>query len=303
MREIDVAALQALLEAGELELIDVREPAEWATGHVPGARHVPLGQLRGALAASLPRDHVAFICAKGGRSAAAAKLAEQAGKQHVYSVAGGTEAWIAAGLDVASSAPAGGEQSGSQDALMPELEAVVGKNLKAQRTQRGVSLDALAQEAGVSRTLLGQIEIGKASPTVRVIWKIAQALGVPYATLLSTETSYGTTVTHRKTARKLSSADGRFSSRALFRLGDPSAAEFYELWFAPHSREDAEPHRPGTRENLVVTAGQLELRIGSERVLLEAGDSVNFAADIPHSYINPSAEACWAYLVMNYAAL
>lgn len=301
MREIDVAALQALLDAGSLDLVDVREPAEWATGHVPGARHLPLGQLRASLAASLPNDHVAFICAKGGRSAAAAQLAEQAGKQHVYSVKGGTEAWIAAGLPVdVPGRDAASEAQGPQDVLMPELEAVVGRNLKAQRTQRGVSLDALAQEAGVSRTLLGQIEIGKASPTVRVIWKIAQALGVPFSTLLSTETAYGTTVTHRKTARKLSSADGRFSSRALFRLGDPHAAEFYELWFAPHSREDAEPHRPGTRENLVVTAGQLELRIGSERVLLAAGDCVNFAADIPHSYINPSAEPCWAYLVMNY---
>jgi rhodanese-related sulfurtransferase/DNA-binding XRE family transcriptional regulator len=244
---ITPAQLQSLLSEGKYDLIDVREPAEWATGHVPGARLVPLAQVRADPQSSAPSDNVVFICAKGGRSATAAGLAEEAGRRNVYSVAGGTEAWIAENLPVtvprknaAASAKPGATEAeavgAAQDVLVPELEAVVGANLKSQRTQRGLSLDDLAREAGVSRTLLGQIEIGKASPTVRVI----------------------------------------------------------------HSREDAEPHRPGTRENLVVTSGRLELRIGSERVVLTAGDAVDFAADIPHAYINPASEECWAYLVMNY---
>ena len=85
-------------------------------------------------------------------------------------------------------------------------------------------------------------------------------------------------------------------------MGEAGAAEFYELWLAPHSREDADAHRPGTRENLVVARGQLELKIGGDTRVLKAGDSVNFSADLPHSYINASAEECWMYLVMNYAA-
>ncbi len=135
-----------------------------------------------------------------------------------------------------------------------------------------------------------------------MVWKIAQAMGVPFATLLSTLPAPGATVSTREGSKKLLSADGRFSSRALFALGDPDAAEFYELRLAPHSREDAEAHRPGTRENLVVSSGRLELKVGSEVFHLAAGDAINFAADCPHSYSNPSNEECWMYLVMNYSA-
>jgi rhodanese-related sulfurtransferase/transcriptional regulator with XRE-family HTH domain len=312
MKTISPAELKELLSAGGYDLVDVREPAEWATGHVQGARLLPLGQLRADAASLLPRDNIIFICAKGGRSATAAALAEGVGRRNVLSVTGGTEAWIAANLPLTvpkvpavaemqtDAGKAGSADAPVADALMPEMEALVSANLKAQRTQRGLSLDDLAREAGISRTLLGQIELGKVSPTVRVIWKLAETLGVPFATLLSMESSYDTTVSHRATAKKLQSADGRFTSRALFRLNDAHAAEFYELRFAPHSQEDAEPHRSGTRENLVITSGRLEILIGSERVLLNVGDAVNFAADIPHSYINPSSEECWAYLVMNY---
>jgi transcriptional regulator with XRE-family HTH domain len=164
------------------------------------------------------------------------------------------------------------------------LDAVVGDNLKSERTVRGLSLDDLAREAGVSRTLLGQIEIGRATPSIGVVWKIAQALGVPFATLLSRPMArVGTTSTTREAARKLASADGRFTSRALYPMGEAGAAEFYELWLAPHSREDADAHRPGTRENLVVARGQLELKVGNDTRTLKAGDSINFSADLPHS--------------------
>ncbi|OGQ23771.1 MAG: hypothetical protein A2138_14120 [Deltaproteobacteria bacterium RBG_16_71_12] len=194
------------------------------------------------------------------------------------------------------------EDAASEAAAEPELDALVGANLKAERGARGLSLDDLARDSGVSRTLLGQIELGRTVPSIGVIWKIAQALGVPFSTLLaSSAPRVGTTITERLKAKKLTSADGRFSSRALYPLGDAHAAEFYELWMAPHSREDAEPHRPGTRENLIVTSGRLELTVGNDSFHLEKGDAVNFSADQPHSYINRSGEECWMYLVMNYA--
>jgi quercetin dioxygenase-like cupin family protein len=84
-------------------------------------------------------------------------------------------------------------------------------------------------------------------------------------------------------------------------LNEPTSAEFYELFIAAHSREDAAAHRAGTRENLVVTAGRLEIELGGERHELARGDAITFIADVPHSYINRSGEDCWAHLVMTYA--
>lgn len=303
MKLLSPVDLQALLTT-DVDIVDVREPAEWLTGHLPGARLVPLAQLRADPKGALPRDQVVFVCARGKRSESAAEVALQLGRAQVYSLSGGTEAWRAAGLPmIMPDAPRAALDVAAPVAEPePELDALVGANLKAERTARGLSLDELAREAGVSRTLLGQVELGRTVPSIGVIWKIAQALGVPFATLLSSAASrVGTTLTQRDRAKKLTSADGRFSSRALYPLGDGHAAEFYELWMAPHSREDAEPHRPGTRENLIVVSGKLELQVAGEVHPLERGDCVNFSADQAHSYINRSAEECWMYLVMNYA--
>jgi rhodanese-related sulfurtransferase/transcriptional regulator with XRE-family HTH domain len=297
--------LQELLSHGDVDVVDVREPDEWATGHVPGARLVPLALVHADPRGALKSDTLVFVCAKGSRSAKAAEVAAAVfgADKVVYSLNGGTEAWRGAGLPIVMpNAPASSTSTASPSKPAPALDVVVAENLKRERTTRGWSLDDLAKEAGVSRTVLGQIELGRTVPAIGVVWKLAQALGVPFSTLLaSTSTkARGTTVTPRATAQKLTSADGRFTSRALFSPGDPHAAEFYELWLAPHSREDAEPHRPGTRENLIVVSGALEIKIGSEVVRVAAGDSIQFAADQPHSYINDSAEECWSYLVMNY---
>ena len=62
----------------------------------------------------------------------------------------------------------------------------------------------------------------------------------------------------------------------------------------------ADPHQPGTRENLVVTSGKLELTVGEQKFFLAKGDAVVFAADVPHSYKNTGSDDCWMYLVMTY---
>jgi quercetin dioxygenase-like cupin family protein len=65
-------------------------------------------------------------------------------------------------------------------------------------------------------------------------------------------------------------------------------------------REVAEPHPPGTTENLIVSSGSLELLVDTERFSLEAGDAVFFEADVAHEYQNPGAREAVMYLVMTY---
>jgi rhodanese-related sulfurtransferase len=101
-----VTAKQAyeLLSQLDLDIVDVREISEWATGHLPGARLVPLAELRERTQASLPRDGVLFVCAAGVRSETAARLALQNGLTKVYNLAGGTRGWQKAGLPLAKDA-------------------------------------------------------------------------------------------------------------------------------------------------------------------------------------------------------
>ena len=89
---------------GDVEIVDVREPREWSGGHLPGARLVPLDQLRAAPDASLTRDGIIFVCAAGVRSQTAARLAEARGLRKVYSLTGGTRGWANAGLPLVKDA-------------------------------------------------------------------------------------------------------------------------------------------------------------------------------------------------------
>jgi rhodanese-related sulfurtransferase/transcriptional regulator with XRE-family HTH domain len=302
VRTIGVPEAAELIAKG-IDLVDVREPHEWETGHLPGARLVPLGTFRADPSAAGVKSPALFVCAKGGRSASAAELAEKQGVGEVYSLEGGTIAWKAAGnpIVIPPPAPAREAEPAIEPTFDPELDAVIGANVKELRTQRGLTLDLLAGLSGVGRQTLGQIEIGRTVPSVATLWKIARAFDVPFSVLLARSGTPETRVLRAANAKRLVSADGRFSSRALFPFDQKQQVELYELWLAPHSREDADAHAPGTRENLVITSGRLVLELRGERHELAKGDAIVFTADVSHSYVNPASEECWMNLVMTYA--
>jgi transcriptional regulator with XRE-family HTH domain len=182
-----------------------------------------------------------------------------------------------------------------------DLAPVVGGNLRRLRTRRGLSLERLAQISGVSRAMLGQIELGQSAPTINVLWKIARALEVTFSALISARTQSGALVLRSQESKILTSKDRSFSSRALFPFDEPRRVEFYELRLSAGSVEDADAHPPGTSENLVVTAGTIEIDVAGDTHRLEAGDSILFEADTPHAYRNVGKVEAVMYLVMTYA--
>lgn len=97
---IDATEAARRLAAGEIVLVDVRETAEWRSGHAHGARHVPLSRLGKHLeelaAIGMP---VAFVCRSGHRSTAACAAARR-NRIEVVNVRGGMSAWLRAGLPV-----------------------------------------------------------------------------------------------------------------------------------------------------------------------------------------------------------
>ncbi|GMV14134.1 MAG: hypothetical transcriptional regulator [Polyangiaceae bacterium] len=193
------------------------------------------------------------------------------------------------------------EPPSRQPPAVSDLTPILGVNVRRLRGERGWSLQHLADESGVSRAMLGQIELGQSAPTINVLWKISSALSVPFSALLSQVEDSPVTVLSASRSRTLRSRDGKFASRALFPADRPRHVEFYELRLAPHAAEHAEAHAPGTSENLIVTSGALELTVGSDRRLLHAGDAIFFLADSPHVYRNVSSEEAVLYLVMTYS--
>jgi molybdopterin/thiamine biosynthesis adenylyltransferase/rhodanese-related sulfurtransferase len=102
IEEVDPSAVREQLQEGAL-VIDVRQDEEWATGHIPGARHVPKSHLESRVEGAAPdkAQPVILYCASGQRSAWAARtLIEDLGYEHVSSMTGGFTLWKDRGYDV-----------------------------------------------------------------------------------------------------------------------------------------------------------------------------------------------------------
>lgn len=176
----------------------------------------------------------------------------------------------------------------------------VGERLHALRRARGYSLDQLAALTGVSKGTLSQIEGGNTNPTLAVLWRIADGLGLPFSSLLGADGSERAVVVRKADVAPIRANGGAFESRLLSpgrALGD---VELYELRLAPRAAHDAEPHAPGTRESVVVLAGVLRVRVGDGSHDLAAGDALSFVADVPHRYENPGRAEARCHNVIVY---
>jgi transcriptional regulator with XRE-family HTH domain len=177
----------------------------------------------------------------------------------------------------------------------------IGDNLRKLRVERNLSLDALAQMSGVSRAMLGQIELKRSVPTITVLWRIAKALEIPFSALMREPEEKGPSILRKNAARFLTSADGSFRSRALFPPDRQRFVEFYEVRLSPGTVEEASAHPLGTFENVVVAKGSLEIKAGGEPVSLQTGDAMIFRGDVPHVYHNPGTSEAVLYMVITYA--
>jgi rhodanese-related sulfurtransferase len=104
MREIDIDQFAAAHADGAV-VIDVREPGEYVSGHVPGARLIPMGQLAARMHEIDRHRPVHLVCATGNRSKSMATLLEHNGFD-VVNVNGGTSAWQQTGRPVVTGASA-----------------------------------------------------------------------------------------------------------------------------------------------------------------------------------------------------
>jgi rhodanese-related sulfurtransferase len=107
IESVPPAAVSEELAAGELLLVDIREPVEWEQ-HIAGALQVPRGLIEFVADPASPRHNadleptrrVIVYCASGARGALATRTLQNMGFEHVANLDGGLKAWIAAGLPV-----------------------------------------------------------------------------------------------------------------------------------------------------------------------------------------------------------
>ena len=164
------------------------------------------------------------------------------------------------------------------DAILARLPA----RLKQARQSQNLSLDAVANLSGVSRSMVSQIERGESSPTIATLWNLTRALQVDFAGLLDDGNADLIEVLR---AADVPSIENRGAGCTIRILSPPEEAgrhEVYELRFLEGGVLDSQPHRRGAREHLTVIDGKLIVTSGDATQKIGQGDTARYAADVPH---------------------
>lgn len=168
-----------------------------------------------------------------------------------------------------------------------DVAAAVGRNVRALRRQRRMTIDALAAASGVSRGTVIQIETARGNPSIGTLAALAAALRVGVASLVDGDAAPRVVVRRAAEAARLwSSAAG---SSAMFLIGTdpPDVVELWDWTLQPGDGFDGEAHPMGTVEVLSVLSGRLALHTGGSRHEIDTGDTLMFQAHAPHRYECP----------------
>jgi len=161
-----------------------------------------------------------------------------------------------------------------------------------------MTLADLAAAAGLGKSTLAQLESGKANPSVETLWAIAAALEVPFARIVE-ESRPSLRVVRASDLPPMHSAETPgWAGRLLTASHGRGSYDLYALDLEAGSVRHADPHHAGVVEHLVVVVGRLRAGPQTGPVLLEAGDMVTFACDVPHVY--EALETTHCVLLMAY---
>ena len=163
--------------------------------------------------------------------------------------------------------------------------------LKTLRQARGWSLSKLAEETGVSKAMLGQVERNESSPTVSTLWKIATGLNVPFSTFISPEAGPQPVFDPQQQAMVI---------KPLFPWDDELKYDHFSITLAPGACSESTPHEAGVVEHVVVISGELEMKIDGEWRLILPDSGVRFAGDKPHAYRNSSEQSVHFHSLIHY---
>lgn len=189
------------------------------------------------------------------------------------------------------------------DSATSDVEARLAARLRGLRLEHGLTLDGLAERAGVSRSMISLIERGESSPTASILERLARALGMSLAALFAE----GARADASPVARRADQVTWRdpetgYLRRNLSPAGFPSPIELVEVVFPPGARVTYEngPRSVGISQQVWVMEGAIELTVGADTHRLAAGDCLAMRLDGPTAFHNPTGHP--AHYVVALAA-
>ncbi len=183
---------------------------------------------------------------------------------------------------------------------MEQLIAVIGGNLSRIRKERGLSLDQVSALTGVSKGMLGQIEKGRKTPSVTVLWKIANGLKVSISALMKSSQTQ-VTLLSLTPEEMLTEDGGKYRTGALVPFDTETRFEALKMDLEPGGTHSSTPHAAGVTEYVFVATGSLEMEIEGACHQVGPGQAIVFQGDVGHIYRNRGQEPVNTFIVIHYA--
>ena len=192
-----------------------------------------------------------------------------------------------------------GPQGGAAESTVGELLC---RRVRDLRRKKGWTLEEMSAACRVSRSMLSEIERGRANPTVVVAHRIAQAFGMALGELIESPAATQRVDVIRAGDRAYHyRSDRHCRIRTLSPLHLEKSVEYYEVVLRPGGALSSSPHFEGARELLTVQRGAIRVRSGGDSEDLATGDSAHYPADLPHAIENVGPRDAVVFLVVTYA--
>ncbi len=172
---------------------------------------------------------------------------------------------------------------------IPELPSI-GKALKKLRKAKHISLEKLSEASGVSKAMLSQVENGNVNPTVALMWKVTNSLGISLQDIVGNgDVNHSPKIIRQDQAPVLKDESQQWKIQIISTLEMAETLELYLLEIKKGGALKSKPHIHGTEEILTVLEGKGAIEVYDKKHELNEYDSIIYKADSDHTIINTSS--------------
>jgi quercetin dioxygenase-like cupin family protein len=137
--------------------------------------------------------------------------------------------------------------------------------------------------------MLVNIEQGTANPSISILLKLSDALGVGLSALVDSPRPTAVKLTRSGEGPLLWSGEAGGRAVLVASTVPPDVVELWDWTLGPDDRHPSDAHAVGTRELLHVQQGAVVVEVAEQEVLLQTGDALSFPGDVAHAYANPGS--------------
>jgi len=181
------------------------------------------------------------------------------------------------------------------------FETDIGARVRLIRLEKGLTLDDLARQSGVSRAMISRIERGEANPTAQLLARLCSALGTTLSRFFALQEAPSNPLSRHADQRRWQDPASGYIRRSVSPEGMPTPVDIVAVDFPPGARVVFDPHPPETEmtQHIWLFEGRMVMTTEGETHALEPGDCLFMTLGNGHSFHNPYPETARYAVILN----